>query len=78
MPESGRRPKPDPAAEAALMLRAILGAVERGEVQAANAQDVALLRRLQGGAGDLGDIDRVEGTVGVLATPTAEPQQRVH
>jgi hypothetical protein len=48
MPESGRRPKPDPAAEAALMLRSILGAVERGEVQAANAQDVALLRRLQG------------------------------
>jgi hypothetical protein len=30
------------------MVRAILGAVERGEVQAANAQDVALLRRLQG------------------------------
>jgi hypothetical protein len=30
------------------MLRAILGAVERGEVRAANAQDVALLRRLQG------------------------------
>jgi hypothetical protein len=30
------------------MLRAILSAVESGEVQAANAQDVALLRRLQG------------------------------
>jgi hypothetical protein len=30
------------------MLRAILGAVESGEVQAANALDVALLRRLQG------------------------------
>jgi hypothetical protein len=48
MPESGRRPRPDPAADAGLMLRAILGAVERGEVQAVNAQDVALLRRLQG------------------------------
>jgi hypothetical protein len=48
MPESGRRPRPDPAADAALMLRAILGAVEKGEVQAANAQDVALVRRLQG------------------------------
>jgi hypothetical protein len=48
MPESRRRSRPDPAADAALMLRAVLAAIERGEVQAANAPDVALLRRLQG------------------------------
>jgi hypothetical protein len=62
MPESSRRPKPDPAAEAALMLRAILGAVEKGEVQAANAQDVALLRRLQGA---LAALEPLTGTRGL-------------
>jgi hypothetical protein len=38
MPQSRRRPRQDPAADAAVMLRSILGPVERGEVQSGQCQ----------------------------------------
>jgi hypothetical protein len=61
MPESGRRPRPDPAAEAALMLRAILGPSSEARSKPSNAQDVALLRRLQGA---LATLETLGGTSG--------------
>jgi hypothetical protein len=47
MPRAGGR-QDRAVTEAAEALRALVAAVERGEVELANAHDVALLRRLQG------------------------------
>jgi hypothetical protein len=42
-----RSAKQDPTDDAATMVRAILGAVERREIEAVSAHEVALVRRLQ-------------------------------
>ncbi len=47
------RVNPDDLAEAALLLRSILGAVEAGEMEAATPRAVAMVRRLQGAAAAL-------------------------